>query len=64
MAKVKLENGKSVAMSELQKGDRVQTGIDSHFTSCLSLLKNQSHNIKMIETLKFVLFGCLPIFKW
>ena len=30
MAKVKLENGKKVLMSELQKGDRVQSGIDRH----------------------------------
>ena len=27
MAKVKLENGKTVTMSELQTGDRVQTGM-------------------------------------
>ena len=26
VARVSLENGKSVSMSELQKGDRVQTG--------------------------------------
>ena len=30
MAKVKLENGKTVAMSELQKGDIVHSGIDLH----------------------------------
>ena len=28
-SKVKIENGKLVAMSELQKGDKVQTGTDS-----------------------------------
>ena len=38
MAKVKLENGKVVAMSELQKGDRIQTGIDSHLLN-FSLLQ-------------------------
>ena len=31
-AKVNLENGKSVTMSELQVGDRVQTGIDVWYT--------------------------------
>ena len=29
-ARLTLDNGKSVMMSELQKGDRVQTGMDKH----------------------------------
>ena len=33
VAEVKLKNGKSVPMSELEIGDQVQTGIDRYFIS-------------------------------
>ena len=33
VGKVVIENGKSVTMSELQKGDRVQTGIDQQVST-------------------------------
>ena len=38
-AKVKLENDKSIMMSELQIGDRVQTGTSENFSKDIFILE-------------------------